>query len=1022
MEISEAERQQLLARFGITKPFALYSGGADARKNLQRLIRAYARLVKSLRNTHQLVLAGKMSEGELANLRQTAKSAGINEGQLLFLGHVTDEELAQFYNLCTAFVFPSLHEGFGLPALEAMSCGAAVIGANTTSVPEVIGHPDALFDPNDEMAISQKLAQVLDDAAFRAKLVAHGLVQAKKFSWDKCAQRAIEAFEEIHEHLSPQKAASWAAIAVEQGNIQRQLINAIADAPQRPVSLPDRDLMETSVCIAINQRQTNRSIRARDLPESIAWRIEGPIDSSYSLALVNRETARALDALGHRVFLHSADGPGDLPINPDFLRANPDIARLCRQHQALSSVDADVTSRLLYPPFVADMDCRMNLLHQYAWEESGFPLEWADNFNEYLQGMTCLSRHVKKIMIDHGVTVPMSVCGAGIDHWERIKPDEQHQFSGKAFRFLHVSSCFPRKGADILLEAYGQMFTHSDDVTLIIKTFPNPHNEVHQWLADARTKRDDFPDVVIIEEDLTDAQLKFLYEQCHVLVAPSRAEGFGLPMAEAMLSGLAVITTGWGGQLDFCNEETAWLVDYSFEPAQTHIGLFDSIWAEPDVEHLAHMMRELYETPPALRSKRSGKGKQLLLEKFRWHDVVTRLVHSARSWSKMPALQQPRIGWVSTWNTRCGIATYSAHLVENMHGNVMILAARTGQPTEIDGPEVLRCWDAGENDTLDELARCIDDNNLDTLVVQFNYGFFKLEQFGHFLSEQMNAGRKVVLTMHSTTDPVHVPHKKLEKLQQVLVRCQRILVHSPRDLNRLKAMGLIENVTLFPHGILDNKLSSNANPQSTIITSTNSCFTITSYGFFLPHKGLLELIEAVALLRQNGQEVRLNLVNAEYPARDSAALIQKAKEKVSALGLSGCVQLTTDFLSDTESLSLLSEADLIVYPYQDTSESASGAVRFGLATGRPVAVTPLSIFDDVAPAVFTLPGQTPDQIAYGIAQLIREITDGSKNVQTKEAAAERWRVAHRYARLGRRLYCMLQAIAQQDCEPITESA
>lgn len=198
LDISEAERQQHQHRFGITQPFILYSGGADARKNLKRLIRAYARLPNTLRDAHQLVLAGKISKGDIAELRHTAKSAGIREGQLLFTGYVTDEELARFYNLCTVFIFPSLHEGFGLPALEAMSCGAAVIGANTTSVPEVIGRQDAMFDPYDEDAISQKLAKVLENKSFRSELATHGIEQARKFSWDASAQLAIKAFESVH--------------------------------------------------------------------------------------------------------------------------------------------------------------------------------------------------------------------------------------------------------------------------------------------------------------------------------------------------------------------------------------------------------------------------------------------------------------------------------------------------------------------------------------------------------------------------------------------------------------------------------------------------------------------------------------------------------------------------------------------------------------------------------------------------------------------------------------------------------
>ena len=212
MEISETNRQQLLTRFGITQSFIFYSGGADLRKNLKRLIHAYARLPKLLRDANLLVLAGKMPDGEVTELRQTAKSAGIGESRLLLTGYVTDEELAQLYNLCAVFVFPSFHEGFGLPALEAMSCGAAVIGANTTSVPEVIGRHDALFDPYDEASISQKLAQVLGDAAFRTELAAYGLKQAKKFSWDESAKRAIAAFERLHAKKESLNSPAYALI------------------------------------------------------------------------------------------------------------------------------------------------------------------------------------------------------------------------------------------------------------------------------------------------------------------------------------------------------------------------------------------------------------------------------------------------------------------------------------------------------------------------------------------------------------------------------------------------------------------------------------------------------------------------------------------------------------------------------------------------------------------------------------------------------------------------------------------
>ena len=164
----------------------------------------------------------------------------------------------------------------------------------------------------------------------------------------------------------------------------------------------------------------------------------------------------------------------------------------------------DVVSRNIYPPYVDDMQGRINLLHHYAWEETGFPGDWVNNFNEHLQGITCLSTHVEKILIDHGVNIPLSTSGGGVDHWERVKSDPGYKLSARGFRFLHVSSCFPRKAADILLDAYGEVFSDLDDVSLVIKTFKNPHNQIHEWLAERRNKKPGFPHVLIIEDDLTE--------------------------------------------------------------------------------------------------------------------------------------------------------------------------------------------------------------------------------------------------------------------------------------------------------------------------------------------------------------------------------------------------------------------------------------------------------------------------------------------------------------------------------------
>ena len=104
--------------------------------------------------------------------------------------------------------------------------------------------------------------------------------------------------------------------------------------------------------------------------------------------------------------------------------------------------------------------------------------------------------------------------------------------------------------------------------------------------------------VILVESNLTYGQLRQLYSECQAMVAPSRGEGFGLPMAEAMLLDLPVITTGFGGQRDFCTPETAWLIDYDLSPSKSHLAEGEALWAEPRIDHLIALLREVREAPP----------------------------------------------------------------------------------------------------------------------------------------------------------------------------------------------------------------------------------------------------------------------------------------------------------------------------------------------------------------------------------------------------------------------------------------
>lgn len=979
----------------ISGKYILYTGGADPRKNLSRLISAYSLLSDSLSKEYSLVLAGSLSPGELHVLKEYCARGGIPSERVIFTGYVSDRALRQLYSHCSLFVFPSYHEGLGLPVLEAMKCGAPVIVANATALPALVDYQDALFDPYNIAEIRDKITTALEDVDVRNGLIANAMRRGAVYTWDRSAQLALKAIESVVDNVH----IEFEEYSEKRDTRYKNLIEFIGENVAKYPELEEKFLSRWAQQIAINQKRARASVRLRwPAEEVVTWRVEGPFDSTYSLALVNREIARALDQKGDIVSLHSTEGPGDFEPDEEFLHIHADLKRFNDLSKNDEIINYDVQSRNIYPPRVADMCGKINMLHNYAWEESGFPAEWVEDFNDYLDTIACVSNHVRNILINNGVALPMFVCGNGVDHWDDIESDKNFVVDGKTFKFLHVSSCFPRKGVNVLLEAFGEAFSAADDVSLIVKTFANPHNDIHDQLEKLRYRYPFYPDVIVLEADVPDAQLKALYESCDALVAPSFAEGFGLPMAEAMLSGLPVITTAWGGQKEFCTPETAWLVDYSFQPTKSHLDLPGSVWAVPTIDSVSRAMKEVYTASHMERSLRAQKGKEQLLDRFRWQHVANRLDESVRQLSSSVAKVEPKIGWVTTWDTRCGIATYSEHLLEAWPGNVSVYARNDGQGNRDYEHSVSFTWRDDNIDTLADTQVAINNDGIEVLIIQFNYGFFNFENLSHFIAENHNDGRKIIIVLHSTIDPAHDPEKRIERLVPAFQLCDRLLVHSYNDLNRLKSYGLIDNVALFPHGVLDYQ-----SIQSSLPLDPERPFKVATYGFFLPQKGLLETIEAFGLLKDRAFNAHLYMFNAEFPAPVSASLIKEAKHMIQGK-LSDMVTLTTDFLPDKESLDHLSQVDLIIYPYQETAESASGAVRYGLAANKPISVSPSPIFDDLDDAVFRLPGSDPRSIADGIVGLSHAIRTKNDDFLAKTASANSWRQMHRYSSLSKRLY------------------
>jgi glycosyltransferase involved in cell wall biosynthesis len=168
--------------------FVLAVGTLEPRKNLPRLVEAYARLDERLQRAHPLVVVGDLGW----RTGQTLAALESLGERCLALGKVADAELAELYRRCDVFCYPSLYEGFGLPVLEAMAAGAAVLTSNVSSLPEVGGEAVAYADPLDTDQIAGGLRRLLEDPALRAELGAAARERAARFTWARTAERVLE--------------------------------------------------------------------------------------------------------------------------------------------------------------------------------------------------------------------------------------------------------------------------------------------------------------------------------------------------------------------------------------------------------------------------------------------------------------------------------------------------------------------------------------------------------------------------------------------------------------------------------------------------------------------------------------------------------------------------------------------------------------------------------------------------------------------------------------------------------------
>ena len=330
------------------------------------------------------------------------------------------------------------------------------------------------------------------------------------------------------------------------------------------------------------------------------------------------------------------------------------------------------------------------------------------------------------------------------------------------------------------------------------------------------------------------------------------------------------------------------------------------------------------------------------------------------------------LGWISTWGIRCGIATYSRFLVEQMDDVVVMCQSGEG---EVEG--AIPCWKRDSNFFGGIIAQ-IAGKGIDTVVIQHQPGLLRFSYLNELLLKLSEMDVKVFITMHNTRDRSLVfPSKRIEKVVEGLKTCSTVMVHSNSDVKILKALGIEDNVVMIPHGIYPP-------PSDSAESLPVEGRVMGSFGFLLQHKGQLELVEAFE--RLPGWD-KLLLLCATIER--SGKMEDRINSLIEKKGLTGRVKLVTDFLDDDVVIASLAKCDLLVFPYQNTKESASGAVRMGVAAGVPLAVTPIPIFDDVTGAI-RMRGGTVDDIVASVSKISQDELDSSRKSMVELRDSLQW--------------------------------
>ncbi|MFC2428667.1 MAG: glycosyltransferase [Campylobacter sp.] len=708
-------------------------------------------------------------------------------------------------------------------------------------------------------------------------------------------------------------------------------------------------VFEPSVFALRHSKEYERNLELKNLEFNENFSeltVIGSISGHYSLAAINRNIVFRLLGKVKNVFV--------ICYHENYFDKIEDIAITKDEYETLRSIVPDKNAHpkrsddkvAIYHHYPLIEDVREGYGFEIAvffWEESRIPPRTIEILNSKYKGILVSTFFIKKILIDNGCYTPVKVADIPLKMPPEQSVLQENSEQKREIKLFHISSCLPRKGADVLLRAFNEACKKAKfELSLTIKSFPNPHNSVTEQIELLVDKKYRSKIRVILNEDLTALDVANLYEQCDIVVLPTRGEGLNMPAIEGVHYKKPVISTDYSGQCEFLDDSCEF-IGYKFAPAVTHFNLNYSFWAEPSVKDLGEKIIKVSEQILQNHAPNIEPLKQKVDEMMFGEKNVLNFISSIshlKSFNNEP--RELKIAYFSTYNAVCGIAEYSKYLTDEL--------ARAGANLEIytwsEQKHAKEPNLSKENDEIKvfeiEREKLLSGLETDANIIwlQHHFTFFEIdEKLKSDVAALKLQGKICFITLHATKQILNYPRQTQQNWHDTLYEFDRVFVHSIDDLNTLRLLGLIDNVALVPHG------TQNLAPEQNKRKETDGKFKVGFFGLLFAHKNLPVLLQAFAKFSQN-TDAKLIIISPVANA-DSEAELQRCRKLCEKLNLDEKVEWNTEFLPIEEVNKKLSDCDVIVLPYGQTDEGASGAARIALSVCKNVIVTPSRIFSEM---------------------------------------------------------------------------